>query len=166
MGVMRHAVVGMLAVLVLGIQAAQAMEEMEAEEDISDYLPAVYPIANPEDLQARRWAVLPEFGYAPDTGPLVGLKYAHRDLFQSHTTLEFEGSYALNEQHGLSVSLGSPHLLDNRLIVLFRGKYYLDPQRRFFGLGNNDFSKEPGLPSTPPVEVNRATAYFLFAPLV
>jgi outer membrane protein assembly factor BamA len=128
-------------------QQVRALEDLEAEESISNFLPEVYPVHEPETTRTRAWAILPELGYGPDTGPMVGAKYAHRDLYQG-TTLDLEGTYALNEQRFLALSVGSPHLLDDRLLILLRAKYYFDPQREFFGLGNNDYSEDPELPAT------------------
>jgi len=137
----------LVSVVLLSAQQVHSLEELEPEEGISDFLPEVYPVREPETFRTRRWAILPELGYAPDTGPLAGAKYAHRDMYKG-TTLDFEGTYALNLQRSLALSVGSPHLLDDRLIILFRGKYYFDPQREFFGLGNNDYRQDPELPST------------------
>jgi outer membrane protein assembly factor BamA len=145
--------VGFIAGLVLAAtvlfpaQQVRALEGLEAEESISDFLPEVYPLPEPETVRTRGWAILPEFGYAPDTGPLAGAKYAHRDVYKG-TTLDFEGTYALNLQRSLALSVGSPHLLDDRLLILLRGKYYFDPQREFFGLGNNDYHEDPELLAT------------------
>jgi outer membrane protein assembly factor BamA len=36
----------------------------------------------------------------------------------------------------------------DRLLILLRAKYYFDPQREFFGLGNNEYHQDPELPST------------------
>lgn len=140
-------VIGLL-VLVCS-HAAHGIEELEAEESISDFMPQVYPAPlNPREVGERRWAILPEFGYGPDTGALAGAKFADRDLFHNGTTLDLEATYAMNEQQALNLSIGSPHLLDDRLLILLRAKYYLDPQRQFFGLGNNDVHSDPNLPTT------------------
>jgi outer membrane protein assembly factor BamA len=136
-------------VLVLAAERTHALEDLEAEESISDFMPSVYPTTGRGKVaQSRNWAILPELGYAPDTGALAGAKFAHRDLLQSGATLDFEATYAMNQQRSVSLSLGSPHLLEDRLLILLRGKYYFDPQRQFFGLGNNDLSQDPDLPST------------------
>lgn len=137
----------LVAVFLFPAQQVRALEELEAEENISDFLPQVYPLPEQETVRTRRWAILPELGYAPDTGPLVGAKYSHRDVYEG-TTLDFEGTYALNQQRLLALSVGSPHLLDDRLLILLRAKYYFDPQREFFGLGNNDYREDPELLAT------------------
>lgn len=123
---------------------AWALQELEAEEDIAELLPTKFPVGErPREISTRPWAVLPEFGYAPDTGPLLGAKFAHRDLFDTGTSLDLEGTYALNQQQLVAFSIASPHLMDDRLVLLLRAKYYLDPQRFFFGLGDNDFGPDP-----------------------
>ncbi len=138
-----------VALLVMGApliapRSVQAIEELEAEEDISNLLPDAFPVEpDSSDLSARKWAILPQLGYAPDTGPLVGAKFTNRDLLGTGMTLDVDGTYALNQQQSLAISLGSPHLLDNRLVMLVRANYYLDPQRDFFGLGNNDVGPDP-----------------------
>ena len=120
-----------------------AIEELGAEEDISNLLPNTFPTEEPHDLSKRKWAILPEVGYGPDTGVLAGAKFTHRDLFGSGATFDMEGTYAINQQQFVALSLGSPHLWNDRLILLLRAKYYLDPQREFFGLGNNDIGPDP-----------------------
>jgi len=128
---------------------APAMEELEAEEDIAELLPHVFPTAEDGvNAYTRSWAILPELGYAPDTGGVVGGKFTHRNLLDSGTRLDVEGQYAMNRQQSFALSVGSPHLEDDRLLLLFRAKYYLDPQREFYGLGNNTLSTDPELPTT------------------
>jgi outer membrane protein assembly factor BamA len=122
----------------------RAIEELEAEESIANLLPNTFPGGErPHSVASRPWAILPEFGFGPDTGILMGAKFAHRDLFGSGTTLDVEGTYSVNRQQSYAFSIGSPHLLDDRLLLLLRAKYYLDPQREFFGLGNNDIGPDP-----------------------
>lgn len=121
-----------------------AIEELGAEEDISNLLPDTFPTeAEPHDLSKRKWAILPEVGFGPDTGVLAGAKFTHRDLFGSGATFDIEGTYAINQQQFVALSLGSPHLWNDRLILLLRAKYYFDPQREFFGLGNNNIGPDP-----------------------
>lgn len=138
----------LVALLLLCAPAARAIDELEAEENISELMPSKLPgEEKPHALERRPWAVLPEFGYGPDTGPMAGVKFAHRDLFQSGAALDVEATYALNEQQMLNFSLGSPHIDHDRFLVLLRLYYLFDPQRDFFGLGNNDLldcGEDPG----------------------
>jgi len=118
---------------------ASALEELEAEQNIADLLPSQFPgEGRVHDVKSRRWAVLPQIGYAPDTGPLGGIKYSHRDISDTGTSLDVDAVYALNEQQVIKLGLASPLLKDGRWRVLLRARYLFDPRRDFFGLGNNE----------------------------
>ncbi|GIW40852.1 MAG: hypothetical protein KatS3mg076_1429 [Candidatus Binatia bacterium] len=135
-----------LLVLVLVFGAApdgRAIEELEAEENIAELLPAKFPGEEEAGTAGRMWAFLPEFGFGPDTGFLFGGKYAHRDFLSSGISLDLEANYSLEEQASAVFSVASPNLRGNRFLVLFRGKFHLDPQREFFGLGNNEVGPDP-----------------------
>jgi outer membrane protein assembly factor BamA len=94
-------------------------------------------------MSKRPWALLPQVGYGPDTGPVGGFKVSHRDLLHRGITLDVDGTYALNRQQRLVVSLGWPHGFDDRLLVLFRSRWDRDPTMEFFGLGDNDVGPDP-----------------------
>ncbi len=145
----RPVTAAIVVVLLLAMPGGlRAIEELEAEESIAELLPNKVPTGERRrDLRARPWALLPQVGFAPDTGPMAGAKFAHRDLFETGTAMDLDATYAWNEQQSFSFSLGSPELLDGRFLVLLRFKYYFDPQRDFFGLGNND-KPEPSPAST------------------
>ena len=134
-----------LSLTVAVIPAARAVTGVEQEEEVSDLLltrPDEY--GEKEKTEARRWAVLPQVGYGPDTGPLGGLKFMHRDLFDRGVTFDVQGNYSLNQQQSLSLGIGAPDVLgDQRFLALFSVGYDLDPQRDFFGLGNNDVGPDP-----------------------
>jgi len=129
-------------VLLVGIQPTQAIEELEVEEDIADLLPNTFPDNHGRDNAKRHWAVLPQLGYGPDTGGLVGIKFADRNA-GAGTTIDLGATYAMNQQQELVLSLGAPHLIDDNFLVVVRAKYYMDPQRDFFGLGNNNVGPKP-----------------------
>ena len=130
--------------LILAPPPTRGIEELEEEESIAELLPPTFPGAEREMSAATRpWAVLPQVGYGPETGPLGGLKFTHRDLFGSQTSLDLSAIYALNEQQSLGLTIASPHWYDDRVVLLLRAKYNLDPQRDFFGLGNNDVGPDP-----------------------
>ncbi len=134
---LRRTGLALVPLLAFLLSPARAIERLGAEETIADLLPSRFPASPPEDLAARHWAVLPQFGYGPDTSVLAGVKFAERDLFGSGTSVDFDATYALNRQEAIGFSVGSPKLLDGRLLLLLRASYYSDPQRDFFGLGNN-----------------------------
>jgi outer membrane protein assembly factor BamA len=123
--------------LLLAATPALSIERLGAEETIADLLPSRFPSAPPNELAARHWAILPQFGFGPDTSVVAGVKFAERDLFQSGTSIDLDATYAVNQQQAFALSVGSPRLLDDRLLLLLLASYYSDPQRDFFGLGND-----------------------------
>ena len=141
---LRGAVATVALWLSFGSTPGRAIEELDVEENIADLLPASFPgTERPSDPTTRPWALLPQLGYGPDTGPVVGIKFAHRDLLVEHANLDLNAVYALNQQQSVGLSIGSPHLRNDRVLVLLRAKYDLDPQHDFFGLGNNDVGPDP-----------------------
>jgi outer membrane protein assembly factor BamA len=132
------------SLVVLPARSSRAIEELEAEESISDLLPTEFPAADGEsETASRRWAVLPQVGFGPDTGVVGGAKYAHRDLFGTGVTFDADGTYSLEQHQSLALSLGSGRLFHDRVILLVRARYGYDPQQEFFGLGNNDVGPDP-----------------------
>jgi outer membrane protein assembly factor BamA len=101
-------------------------------------LPEKFPVEQESKAAWHRWAVLPQFGFGPDTSVLAGLKFTHRDFYSAGATLDLNGIWSLEGHQTVAFSLGSPNLLDNRLILLFRSLYHYDPQREFFEVGNNN----------------------------
>jgi outer membrane protein assembly factor BamA len=132
-----------LVLAVLVARPARGMEEIDAEEQIAELLATPPSDAAESDAAARRWAVLPQIGYGPETGPEAGLKYEHRNLGDTAVTLDVNGVFALNKQQAFELSVGTPHLLDDRFLVLFSARYDVDPTYDFFGLGNNDVGPDP-----------------------
>jgi len=135
----------LLPVVLLLAAPCAAIDRLENDESVAQLLVTPPPTGDETVVSAaeRRWALLPQLGYGPDTGALAGLKYTHRDLLGSGATVDLDGVYAINGQQSYSVTLGSPFLLDDRLLLLARAYYFLDPQREFFGLGNNDQGPTP-----------------------
>jgi len=141
MGPKRATLLGLL-LLLAAAPPARGLDEIGPEEDVSDLL-ATPPRAEGEDIiPGRRWAVLPEFGYGPDFGPEFGAKFTDRDLASTGITLDVEGLYSLKQREKVGLSIGSPHLGGDRFLVLFNAEYLKDPQRDFFGLGNNNVGSD------------------------
>jgi outer membrane protein assembly factor BamA len=132
------------AVVVVLVVASplHALEEMTAEEDVAELL-ATPPEAEEGEHEGRQWAVLPQVGYGPDTGPVGGAKFTHRNHAGLGLTLDLDGTYALEKQQSFSFGIGSPRLFDDRMLIFLRSAYDLDPQMEFFGLGNNDVGPDP-----------------------
>lgn len=132
----------LLASIVMCPISGRAVDGLEIEQDIADLMPDPFPgerrVGQPE---TRQWALLPQLGYAPDTSAVLGLKFTHRDLFGTGIVFDVDGTYALEEQKDVSVSLTYPRLSvegEERLLIMIRAGYHSDPQRDFFGLGNNE----------------------------
>lgn len=137
---------GAMLLLALWQGDARAIQTMEDEENIAELLPAPFPseeAAREDATRSRLWAILPQFGYQPDTGFLGGVQASHGNLFGAGVKGSLNGYYARNRQQAYSISVGSPHLARERLLVLFRARYRLEPTRRFFGLGSNDVGPDP-----------------------
>jgi outer membrane protein assembly factor BamA len=133
-----HPAIAVALVLLVMLESAVAIERLEEEEDIAELLPEKFPAEQASEVAGRRWAILPQLGFGPDTGGLGGIKVTHRDLYGAGISADLNTTWALKGQQTVAFSLGSPNLLDNRLVVLLRALYLLDPQREFFGLGNDN----------------------------
>ena len=133
--------------LLLGVllvpPAARAIDEIATEEYVADLIETPPRAAQPTGVAARPWAVLPEVGFGPDTGPLAGAKFTHRDVAGSGLTLDVEATQALERQQSLALTAGTPHLGQDRFLALLEAQFKLDPEREFFGLGNNDVGPDP-----------------------
>jgi len=120
-----------LACLLLLPCAASAIDEIATEEYVADLMATPRP-AEPKSVETRSWAVLPEVGFGPDTGPLVGGKFTDRDVAGSGVTLDAEATQALERQQMLSLTAGTPHLADDRFLALFEARFsgfIFGPQR-------------------------------------
>jgi outer membrane protein assembly factor BamA len=134
------------AVFLLLVAPAAALDEMQDEEMIAELLAT--PPPPPDEAQRRavkerRWAILPQVGFGPESGPKGGLKFEHRNLLDLGIDIDVHGSYAMNRQQSIELSIGTPHLIDDRFLLLFRAGYDLDPTDDFFGLGNNEVGPDP-----------------------
>jgi outer membrane protein assembly factor BamA len=133
----------LLVLLLLAFAApASAVFEIDMEEDVAELLATPAPVQQP-NAQQRPWAVLPQVGYGPETGPVGGVKLTHRDVAGLGLTLDLDGTYALKKQQSYQLSGGFPHLAGDRFLLQARVAYDLDPQFDFFGLGNNDVGPDP-----------------------
>lgn len=146
------AMLACLSVLVSLPPGVLAIERLEVEEEIASLMPEQKKEL--DEVAGRQWAVLPQIGFGPETGAIAGVKFVNRNLFGNGTTLDVEGLYSIQANRVARMTLAAPPFLSDRLLVLFRGAYVVDPQRRFFGLGNND--QGPTAASTNQIEDIRA----------
>ncbi len=117
---------------------------MVFEEHIPYYCPASYP-GQPRrpDTKKRQWTLLPLIGFGPGTGAMAGLTFSHRNLLWSGVTLDLSGLYGLEGQQSLGISVGKRGLAKNRLLLLLRARFLVNPEREFYGLGMNDLGPDP-----------------------
>jgi hypothetical protein len=124
------------ALLILPAAGAMANTDyMDAEENIADFvysmesldylLPARIP-GEPQPIEPdkRQWALLPEFGYGPDTGVMAGVKFSHHNILRSGTFFDVNGLYGLEGRQTFALNVGSPHLAQGRLILLATGQVH------------------------------------------
>ncbi len=128
----------------LAAKPAAAVVGMETEEEIARMIVSKRHSPGAEiEPKRRKWALLPQAGYGPETGAVGGLKFATRDLLRSGVSLDFGGVYAIKRQQRYSLAVGTDHLFDDRMLLLLTLSYALDPQQEFFGIGNNDVGPDP-----------------------
>jgi len=133
-----------LAVCCIFRLRANAIEDLSIEEDIAGLEAQRKQVSLPDTEATRRWAILPQIGYAPDTGPVIGAKFTHRNVLNQGVTLDAGGVYAaFSNKFDLNFVVEQPHLLNDQLLIDVRGTFASDPQRYFFGLGNNEQGPDP-----------------------
>lgn len=122
------------------VAPAAALDETKDQETIAELLATPPPPTDgrKNTVAERRWSILPQIGYGPETGGVGGVKYEHRNFLDLGIDFDVSGTYAMNQQQSLSVDVGYPHLLDDRVLLLLRVGYDYDPQVEFFSLGNNN----------------------------
>lgn len=137
---MRGAVLATLALLAaLGAVAHPALatpeNDLDPENLVSDSLPSRAPN---EETGGRGlpFAIFPQVGYGPDTGPKAGVKFEGRDLFGGSTMGDVNVLVALNRQQKATINVGNPEL--GPFMLFGTLAWYTDPAVEFFGLGNNE----------------------------
>jgi hypothetical protein len=143
------------AFLLLPVSEAGAdTEYMVSEEAIADmmvfedhipyFCPATYP-GEPRrlDTEKRPWTILPLIGYGPATGLMGGAAFSHRNLFWSGVSIDLSGLYGLEGVQRFKISIGKHGLAKNRLLLLLRGRFLVNPEREFYGLGMNHVGPDP-----------------------
>jgi len=123
----------------------EAIADMMVFEDhIPYFCPATYP-GEPRRLETakRPWTILPLIGYGPSTGLMGGVAFSHRNLFWSGVSLDLRGLYGFRGVQRFKISIGKHGLAKNRLLLLLRGRFIVNPEREFYGLGMNDVGPDP-----------------------
>jgi outer membrane protein assembly factor BamA len=115
------------------------------ETNVSENLPSRPSLAGPEPGEKGEggglpFAVLPQVGYGPETGPKLGVKFDGRNLFGGATFVDVNLLGAAQRQIKTQLTVGNPRLGD--FLVFGTASYYRDPSMEFFGIGNNDVGPE------------------------
>jgi outer membrane protein assembly factor BamA len=114
--------------------------DLDPENLISDSLPSR---ATTSETEGRRlpFAIFPQAGYGPATGPKAGVKFEGRDLFGGSTVGDVNLLVALKQQQKATVNVGNPEL--GSFMLFGTAAWYTDPSVEFFGLGNNELGPDP-----------------------
>jgi outer membrane protein assembly factor BamA len=136
------------AAVVLGIlvsagprlAAATPENDLDPENNVSDALPSRQAV----DEEAGRklpFAIFPQVGYGPDTGPKAGVKFEGRDLFGRGLFGDVNLLIALQRQQKATVVVGDPEI--GPFMLFGTLAWYSDPSVEYFGLGNNTVGPDP-----------------------
>lgn len=83
-------------------------------------------------------AILPQLGYDPEAGFILGAKFSDTNVGSSHMNLDIGVTQSTAGRSDFSLAWTAPHLFDTGLIGSLQLQYRLAPRRHFYGLGNND----------------------------
>jgi outer membrane protein assembly factor BamA len=124
-------------------EPAENEGEPEAAAPEGEEAPAADAEGEGEGVAERRWAILPQLGFGPETGVLFGAKFTDRNFLQSGATFDVDAVFSLEDQQSYTIQVASPDSFSERFPILLRAVFDVDPRRRFFGLGNNDVGPDP-----------------------
>lgn len=93
-------------------------------------------------------AILPQIGYDPSLGAILGVKYSNIDFGASNMNLDIGATQSTKGQTAFDLTWSAPHLFESDFIGLVHLNYELTPTQDFFGLGNNELGSDPDPLST------------------
>jgi len=136
----RGAVLATLAALVIvgiAVRPAPATPEndLDPENLVSDSLPS-RATTDEQEGRSLPFAIFPQVGYGPETGPKAGVKFEGRDLFGGSTMGDVNLLIALKRQQKATINVGNPAL--GPFMLFGTLAWYSDPSVEFFGIGNNE----------------------------
>lgn len=113
--------------------------DLDPENLISDALPARHQAS---DGESRRlpFAILPQAGYGPETGPKLGVKFEGREFLGGSTVGDVNVLVALKRQQKATINVGNTDL--GGFLLFGTAAWYTDPAVEFFGLGNNEIGPD------------------------
>jgi len=114
--------------------------DLDPENLVSDALPLRQSV---DKTEGRRlpFAVFPQVGYGPETGPKAGVKFEGRDLFGRTLFGDVNLLVGLKRQQKATIQVGDPEL--GPFMLFGTLAWYGDPSVEFFGLGNNEIGPDP-----------------------
>jgi outer membrane protein assembly factor BamA len=133
------ALVALLTIVPLRAEATPE-NDLDPENLVSDSLPRRAPLGESEGRRLP-FAVFPQVGYGPETGPKAGVKFEGRDLFGRSVFGDVNLLVALKRQQKATVRVGDPEL--GPFMLFGTLAWYTDPSVEFFGLGNNEIGPDP-----------------------
>ncbi|MES1955045.1 BamA/TamA family outer membrane protein [Salinisphaera hydrothermalis] len=111
-------------------KAAAAGQEGQAQPGDSE-------AANALD-SSHNVALLPQLGYDPEVGFIVGGKFSDINFGDTHMNLDIGATQSTGGETSVDGTWGVPHLFGSDFIGLVRFEYELRPTTDFYGLGNNN----------------------------
>lgn len=90
-----------------------------------------------EVVASHNAAALPQIGYDPQAGLILGVKYSNVNFGASNNNLDVGTTYSTEGEISSDVTLSDPHLGNSQWIGIAQFRYQLIPTKQFFGLGNN-----------------------------
>ncbi|MGN8159741.1 BamA/TamA family outer membrane protein [Salinisphaera sp. RV14] len=103
----------------------------------SDRAVSAQPEAPKELESSHNVALLPQLGYAPEVGFIVGGKFSDINFGDSHMNLDIGATQSTGGETAVDGIWGVPHVFGSSFIGLVRFHYELQPTTNFYGLGNN-----------------------------
>lgn len=103
-----------------------------------DHLPGPGEPEAPAEAQvSHNTAALPQFGYDPAAGAILGIKYSNVNFGPENRNLDVGATWSTEGEVNGDVTLSDPHLAGSRWIGIAQFAYALTPTKQFFGLGND-----------------------------
>jgi outer membrane protein assembly factor BamA len=124
-----------LVALVARPALATPENDLDPENLVSDSLPS-RALADEKEGRSLPFAVFPQVGYGPETGPKAGVKFEGRDLFGGSTMGDVNVLIALKRQQKATINVGNPEL--GPFMLFGTLAWSSDPSVEFFGIGNNE----------------------------
>ena len=127
----------------------EARNTLGTERSIGDLIQSKKPGESGASAKRDSLGIVPKIGFNPEQGVKGGFKLVGRNIGGTGLTLDFSMAAALEGQQSYSIGALHSKFFDGRLITSLRARFFSDPSREFFGLGNND------LPDSDPLSTHR-----------